>query len=101
MAKSYFSNYGKPWSRKENQFLRKHYRKMNATKIGDRLGRTRGSVMGQASVLGIAKPKRTKWQIEVDTMLENGYTDKEIAKVTKIDLRVIKRWRKENDLYGD
>lgn len=74
---------------------------MNATKIGDRLGRTRCSVMGQASVLGIAKPKRTKWQIEVDTMLENGYTDAEIAAATKIDLRIIERWRKENDLYGD
>lgn len=96
IAKSHFSNYGKPWSKKENQFLRNHYRKMSATKIGDRLGRTRCSVMGQASVLGLAKPKRTKQQIEADAMFENGYTDKEIAKVTEIDLRVIKRWRKEN-----
>ena len=96
MAKSYFSNYGKPWSKKENQFLRKHYRKITATKIGDQLGRTRSSVMGQASVLGIAKPKRTKWQIEVDTMLENGYTDAEIAKATKVDLSDIEKWRKEN-----
>lgn len=101
MAKSYFSNYGKPWSKEEKQFLRKHYRKMTATKIGDQLGRTRSSVMRQASVLGLAKPKRTKWQIEADAMLENGYTNAEIAKATKIDLRIIERWRKENDLYGD
>ena len=33
IAKSHFSNYGKPWSKKENQFLRKHYRKMSATKV--------------------------------------------------------------------
>ncbi|WP_268752906.1 hypothetical protein [Dolosicoccus paucivorans] len=37
MSKDYFSNYGKPWSKKENQFMKKHYKRLGAIKTGDEL----------------------------------------------------------------
>lgn len=57
MAKSYFSNYGKPWSKKENQFMKKHYKRLGAIKTGDELGRTSGAVRSQAKLLGAQNNK--------------------------------------------
>jgi len=49
---------GRPWSKKEKQYLRKHYPNMVTWAIAMRLGRSERSVYGAAQKLGLTKSER-------------------------------------------
>ncbi len=83
------------WTQREIKILRKYYGKETVGQIGERIGRTAASVMGQAHVLGLKRrmPPRA-WTPREDqrlrTLHAQGYDMRHIAdtlKRTKVDVK--------------
>ena len=51
----------RPWSRAEDNYLRSHYRQDSHRDIGERLGRSEGSVAHRCAKLGLAKNILRRW----------------------------------------
>ena len=68
-----------PWTIKEIMFLKDNYEKMDARDIAKKLSRSRNSIYGQASILGLRKPKKEYAVYEYGKLVATG-TIEELSK---------------------
>ncbi len=102
LHKDYEKGYRRPlhderkWTEREIKFLKKHYKTMTFTQIGDVLMRTNASVSHQVKRQGLKKVR--PWTAEEDNKLRQIYNKQPLEKLTKVFNRlqyaIYKRARK-------
>ncbi|EOV1464690.1 hypothetical protein [Listeria immobilis] len=81
----------KPWTEKEDVFLKNNYKVMSDAMLAERLQRTKGAVSGRKRTLGLQKiykitPSEDK---EIRSLGSAGHTITEIADAVQVPRRVI------------
>jgi hypothetical protein len=80
---------GREWTKREDQFLRKHYGKQCAKWLSDKLDRSSKSIYQRAHTLSLQQPQQPDYWQKVDSIFfavikeyhPQGYTDREMAEI--------------------
>jgi hypothetical protein len=58
------------WTKREEVFLKKHYKKMTYKELGDKFGRTIEAIQGHCEILGLVKHHQRKWSEQETRILK-------------------------------
>lgn len=89
----------KPWSKREDEYIRRTYRMMSTKEMSEYLGRTRASIEWRAAKLGIKKLKQLKeYDFEIKRLASEGYYKAQIARKLGLNPKSVGEYINRNQI---